>query len=124
MSHTPICAIGMKLHKHYAANAQLHRSWESRPQFSLFFYSCNCFYLSLDRLGFVIISAERWRVEVQSESVSCIAVQAALVEDVGRRAPKTETKSRHLCSCPSPSSHPLVFIKNCTLHLISFCLCK
>lgn len=73
----------MKFHKHCAANAQLHRTWEPRPQFS--FTSHSLFHLSLDKLGLIIISAERGSIEIKSEFINCFAIKAVLVKDLGRR---------------------------------------
>lgn len=73
----------MKLHKHYAANAQLHRTWEPTPQFS--FTPHNLFHLCLDKLGLIIISAERGRIEIKSELINCFAIKAVMIKDLGIR---------------------------------------
>lgn len=75
----------MKLHKHYAANAQLHRTWEPRPQFFIFIFTPhNLFHLYLHKLGLIIISAERGRIEIKSKLIHCLAIKAILVKDLGR----------------------------------------
>lgn len=82
----------MKLHKHYAANAKLHRTWEMRPQFS--FTPHNLFHLSLDKLGLMIISAERGKIEIKSELINCFAIKAVLIKGLGRRGSNDKNENQ------------------------------
>lgn len=50
----------------------------------LFFTLHNHFHQSLDKLGIVIISAERGRIEIKSESINYIATKAALIKRFGQ----------------------------------------
>lgn len=71
------------------------------------------------KLGFVIFSAEGWRVEIKGESPNCIAIKAALVKDGGEEDRMTEKKSRDFPYCSFLYPWSWVFIMNHTPHFIS-----